>query len=154
MTAPQRVDVARWSWDEGYMHKDPGGDYVEHSDYAALLQQLAERDAEVALLRNGAEQERLHMLTQLHAAERAREELWRTDWPEMTPIAAHTGIWRSARVIVSLADGTVTHDRAESYEGRRPLWFIHRDEVRAWQPYPAAYLAANDSRGQMGDGNG
>lgn len=40
----------------------------------AAESKLAERDAEVSMLRNGAEQEKLNLLTQLHAAERAREE--------------------------------------------------------------------------------
>lgn len=37
------------------MRAEVGGDYVRHSDYAALEAKLAERDAEVELLRSDAE---------------------------------------------------------------------------------------------------
>lgn len=99
MTTTQRVDVARFdctsggaNWCNGCytMERHDDGDYVLHDDYAALLQQLAERDAEVefvrSALRNRGEyiegQPPLplalaaydHMRIRAEAAERAREE--------------------------------------------------------------------------------
>lgn len=51
------------------------GLYMEAEERVTAVEtKLAEQAAEIALLRNGAERETLHMQTQLAAAERGREE--------------------------------------------------------------------------------
>lgn len=172
MTTTQRVDVERLS-ELLAAHPSIPTYHVDDQPAVnellealpALLQQLAAQAAEIERLRAQADEDREYAASwidqssrnhdealrykELHeAAERAREESeqdrWRTDWPEMKPYTEmHAGLWRSERVIVSLVGGMVTHDVAESFDGKRPLWFIHRDKVRAWQPFPAAFLAAN-----------
>lgn len=49
----QANQVSRYDLVSGYMQKWPDGEFVYHSDYLALLDELEEAQNEIASLKNG-----------------------------------------------------------------------------------------------------